>query len=69
MTAILNIIQIFVSLGIVALVVLTVRGGGLSRGDTTTQQSRRGPEKIAFYSLIILAVLFAALAISRLYFS
>ena len=67
MNLILNIGQIIVSLILVVLILLTVRGGSLG-GSQQTPQTKRGPEKTIFYTLIGLVVAFAILSIARLYF-
>ncbi|MDD3679528.1 MAG: preprotein translocase subunit SecG [Candidatus Shapirobacteria bacterium] len=68
MTNILDILQIIISLVLVAIILLTVRGGGFSQGAAGNPPTKTGSEKIIFYSLIVLAILFAALSIVRLYF-
>lgn len=68
MTTVLNVVQIIVSLLLIVIVLLTVRGGGFSQGSLSTPPSKTGTEKIIFYSLIVLAIIFAALSIARLYF-
>jgi len=67
MNLILNIAHIIVSLALAALILLTVKGGSL-QGNQQTPQTKRGPEKIAFYTLIGLTIIFAILSIARLYF-
>ncbi|MDD3531951.1 MAG: preprotein translocase subunit SecG [Candidatus Shapirobacteria bacterium] len=68
MITILNIIQIIVSLLLVIIVLLTVRGGGFSQGSLNAPPSKTGTEKTIFYSLIVLAIIFAVLSVTRLYF-
>jgi len=68
MTNVLNIGQIIVSLLLVLIIALTVRGGGFSQGSISGPPTKTGTEKIVFRSLIALAVLFTALSIARLYF-
>jgi len=68
MTLILNIIQIIISLLLIAIILFTVRGGGFSQGAISNPPTKTGSEKIIFYSLIVLAIIFATLSITRLYF-
>ncbi len=68
MNTILDLGQIIVSLLLVLIIVFTVRGGGFSQGSVSGPPTKTGTEKIIFYSLIAMAVLFAALSITRLYF-
>jgi len=63
----LNIIHIIVSLALAILILLTVKGSSL-RSNQQTPQTKRGAEKIAFYTLISLTIIFAVLSIARLYF-
>ena len=62
------IIQIIISILIVVLILLQERSSGLSglfggEGNTGFYQARRGLEKVIFISTIVLAVVFAGLAI------
>lgn len=68
MTNILDIGQIIVSLLLVLVITLTVRGGGFSQGSISGPPTKTGAEKTIFYSLIVLAILFTILSIARLYF-
>ena len=69
---ILTILQIVVSLALIVLVLVQERSSGMSGifggggGDGGVYQTRRGLERIAFGSTIVLAVLFAALSIAQL---
>ena len=61
MTIYLNIIQIIVSIALIALTVLQSRGTGLARtfgGDSSVYKTRRGVEKTVFNLTIVLAVVF-----------
>ncbi len=63
---ILNIIQIIVSLLLIASILLQQRGGGLSPvfgGEGGVYRTRRGIERTVFISSIILGVIFLALAV------
>jgi protein translocase SecG subunit len=65
------IIQIVLSVAIITLILLQERSSGMSGllggGDSGYYQARRGIEKLVFYSTIVLAVVFVALAIYQLY--
>lgn len=65
------IVQIILSALIITLILLQERSSGMSGllgGDSGGYyQARRGVEKIIFYSTIVLAVAFVALAIYQLY--
>ncbi len=61
LTAYLNVVQIIVSLTLIALAVMQGKGAGLSRmfgGDSSVYRTRRGVEKTVFNITIILAVVF-----------
>ena len=64
-------IQIILAVAIIALILLQERSSGMSGllgGDNTGYyQARRGMERIIFYSTIVLAVAFVALAAYQLY--
>lgn len=69
---IIPIIQIIVSVVLVALILLQERSAGMSGilggGDAGgVYQTRRGLEKIIFYGTIVLALVFAGLAIAQLF--
>lgn len=63
-------LHIIVSLGLVALILIQERSGGLSGlfgGEGGGfYQTRRGVERIVFGGTIVLAILFVALALSQL---
>ncbi|OHB18064.1 MAG: preprotein translocase subunit SecG [Parcubacteria group bacterium RIFCSPLOWO2_01_FULL_40_65] len=68
--AILDIIQISVSILLIILVLLQQRGGGLSGvfgGEGSVYATRRGIEKSIFVSTVVLAVLFILISILRLF--
>jgi len=57
----LNIVQIIVSLALIALVIMQARKAGLGRmfgGDYGVHQTRRGVEKTVFNATVVLAVVF-----------
>ena len=61
MSEILSIIQIVVSALLIMAILLQARGSGLSSvfgGESTFYHTRRGMEKIIFWTTIILAILF-----------
>ena len=61
MTVYLNIIQLIISLALIALTVMQSKGAGLGRmfgGDSSIYRTRRGVEKTMFNLTIILAVVF-----------
>lgn len=60
----LQILQSLVALSLIVLVVIQAKGTGLGRSfGSTNYHSKRGMEKTAFYSTIILSVIFVALSI------
>jgi protein translocase SecG subunit len=65
------IIQIVLSVAIITLILLQERSSGMSGllggGDSGYYQALRGIEKLVFYSTIVLAVAFVALAVYQLY--
>ncbi len=69
MSKILSIVQIVVSVLLVASVLLQSRGGGLSAafgGGGESYSTRRGVEKTIYALTIILAVIFLGLGVLRL---
>ena len=64
------ILQIILSIAIVALVLLQQRSAGMSGllggGGEGVYQTRRGMEKAAFYGTIVLSIIFVALALYQL---
>jgi len=67
---ILSIIQIIVSVLLVACILLQSKGGGLSGvfgGRGEIYQTKRGLEKTIFISTIVLAVFFLALGVLRIF--
>jgi protein translocase SecG subunit len=66
----ISIAQIIVSIILIVLILLQERSSGLSGvfggGETQYYQTRRGLEKIVFISTVVLAIVFAALSITRL---
>lgn len=68
----LVIAQIVVSVILIVLILLQERGGGLGSlggGESTPYHTRRGLEKSIFWATVVLAVLFAALAVLNLVLS
>jgi len=65
--------QVVVSIILIVLVLLQERGAGLGGlfggggGGGTPYQTRRGLEKVIFWSTIVAAVIFATLAILNLF--
>ncbi len=67
---IVSLIQVLVSIGIVALILLQERSSGFSAllgGESSVYQTRRGIEKGAFYATIALCVTFVGLAVYQLF--
>ncbi len=68
---IIAIIQIILSVVIIALILLQERSSGMSGllggSGEGYYQARRGMEKLIFYSTIVLAVIFVALAVWQLF--
>ena len=61
MSSYLPIIQIIISILLILAILLQARGSGLSSvfgGESTFYHTRRGMEKVIFWSTIILAALF-----------
>ena len=61
MTVYLNIVQIIISIALVALTVMQSKGAGLGRmlgGEGSIYRTRRGVEKTMFNVTVILAVAF-----------
>lgn len=67
----LAIIQIVLSVAIIALILLQERSSGMSGllggGGEGYYQARRGMEKMVFYATIVLTIVFVALALYQLY--
>lgn len=66
MTTYLNIVQILVSIVVIAVVLLQSRGSGFSAtfsSDTSIYRTRRGVERTLFNATIALAVLFVVVSI------
>ncbi len=68
---VIAIIQIILSVVIITLILLQERSSGMSGllggSGEGYYQARRGMEKIIFYSTIVLAVVFVALAVYQLF--
>lgn len=57
----LSIFQIIISLGLIGLILIQTKGSGLGStfgGETGFYRTKRGFEKLLFYTTIIFAVLF-----------
>lgn len=68
----LNIVQIIVSVVVIAVVLLQTRGSGFSAtfsSDTSIYRTRRGVERTLFNVTIGLAVLFIAVSIASVIFA
>lgn len=71
-TRLLQIVQLIISILLVAVILLQNRGTNLSGifgGSSNVFQTKRGVEKVLFIMTIVLAVLFFGLAIARLFIS
>lgn len=69
MKSVLLVIQIIVSLLLIATILLQARGTGLGSawgGGGETYRSKRGVERVLFLTTIFLTVLFLALAVANL---
>lgn len=69
MVSILNIIQIIIAILLIAGILMQQRGSGLSAafgGDGNIYQTKRGVDKLIFYSTIVLAALFIGTSLLRL---
>jgi preprotein translocase subunit SecG len=68
---VIAIIQIILSIVIITLILLQERSSGMSGllggSGEGYYQARRGMEKLIFYSTIVLAVVFVALAVYQLF--
>jgi preprotein translocase subunit SecG len=68
---VIAIIQIILSIVIITLILLQERSSGMSGllggSGEGYYQARRGMEKLIFYSTIVLAVIFVALAVYQLF--
>lgn len=65
-----NVIQIVISVMLIASILLQSRGGGLSPvlgGEGSVYRTRRGMERIIFTATIVLSILFFAAAIVNIY--
>lgn len=66
----INIVQIVLSVALIASILLQSRGGGLSPvlgGEGSVYRTRRGVERIIFTATITLSILFFATAIVNIY--
>lgn len=69
MKNLITIIQLVVSVLLIASILLQQKGAGLSEafgGDSVVYQTRRGFEKLLFWGTIVLAVLFFGLGITTI---
>ena len=68
MNQILTIVQIVVSVALIAVILIQARGTGFGRGGGMggTSFTRRGLEKLVFRLTFVLAFLFVAISILRL---
>jgi preprotein translocase subunit SecG len=67
----LNIVQIIVSLSILAIILSQVKegGGGLFGSAQSSVKTRRGLEKTMFQATIVLAVLFLVISVASVRFT
>ena len=71
-THILTSVQIVLSILLIAAILLQQRGTGLSStfgGGSLEYSTKRGAEKIIFWATIVLAVLFLAVSVARVFFA
>jgi len=71
-TQILTYTQIILSLLLIAAILLQQRGTGLSStfgGGSLEYSTKRGAEKIIFWTTIVLAILFLAVSVTRVFFA
>ena len=69
---ILTYAQIGLSLLLIAAILLQQRGTGLSStfgGGSLEYSTKRGAEKIIFWATIVLAILFLAVSVARVFFA
>ena len=69
---ILTYVQIGLSLLLIAAILLQQRGTGLSStfgGGSLEYSTKRGAEKIIFWATIVLAILFLAVSVARVFLS
>lgn len=66
----LKIIQILISAGLVALIMLQTQGSGLGKafGGQTAYHSKKGVEKVVFVGTIVLAGLFLITSLLNAFF-
>ncbi len=67
--SIIAIVQTILAVLLIVTILLQQRGAGLTGtfgGDSSTYSTRRGAEKIIFYSTIIFAILFFGISVARL---
>lgn len=72
MKAIFSISQLIVSISLIVLILLQAKGVGLGRtwgGSGEFYKSRRGVEKIIFYTTVVLVAIFLISSILNLLFS
>jgi preprotein translocase subunit SecG len=72
MSDIFKIIQIVLSIILIAFILLQQRGSGLGMafgGEGNAYRSRRGVEKILFTATIIVAILLCATAVATVFFA
>jgi preprotein translocase subunit SecG len=67
LVAYLNIIQLIISIALIALLVMQAKGGGLSKmfgGEGSVYRSRRGVEKTVYNLTIVLVVVFVIVSVT-----
>lgn len=66
-----NIIQIILSILLIAVILLQQKSsgvGGVFGGSSNVYSTKRGVDKILFYSTIVISILFFGFSLSRLFF-
>lgn len=72
MQTVISVIQIVISVFLIAAILLQQRGTGLSAafgGEGNVYRTKRGLEKVIFGATIVLAVLFFGLALASIFLS
>ena len=72
MQKILQIIQLFIAVLLIAVIMIQNRGaglGGIFGGEGGVYRTKRGAEKIIFIATIVLAILFLGLSIVSVFLS
>lgn len=67
MTQTLTVVQIIISLGLIALILVQARGTGLGRGVNASSFTRRGLERLLFRLTFVFATLFLVVSVLQLF--